>query len=257
VAPLAGASAQVPSVAPLAMLQRPPQHSTAVRHVSPTCRQKDGAGEQTPSTQYFEQQSVATSHGLPDVRHASLSGAHDPFVHVPPQHSSFAEHSSPSATHWPSEHSPPMHENEQQSGPVSHSAKAGAQTSGPVPPGLPPPVAEPPVAEPPIEEPPVSLPPVPSPPAPPFDEPEVPEEEPPVAPWPPCAPEPIPAPSSLPLSASPFEESSPPPQAEKTIPATRLAELRATVIRRENPFLPCCAFIVLGWSIVGKITTPR
>jgi hypothetical protein len=67
--------------------------------VSPTCRQNEGAGEQTSSTQYFEQHWEAAVHGFPDVRQESFSGAQEPFVHVPPQHSSFAEHSSPSAMH--------------------------------------------------------------------------------------------------------------------------------------------------------------
>jgi hypothetical protein len=99
VSPVAVATAQTPSVAPFAIVQRPPQHSLAARQVSPTCRQYDGDGEQSPSTQYLEQHWVGLSHGLPDVRHSPFSGAHTSFVQVPPQHSSFEVQASLSATH--------------------------------------------------------------------------------------------------------------------------------------------------------------
>jgi hypothetical protein len=88
-----------PSVAPSAMVHLPPQHSKSVRHVSPACTQYEGAGEQSPSTQYFEQQSAGASHGYPEVRHAPFSGAQTSFVQTPPQHSSFAVHAAPSAVH--------------------------------------------------------------------------------------------------------------------------------------------------------------
>jgi hypothetical protein len=219
-------------------------------------RQYDGAGEQTSSTQYFEQQSDAAEQGLPEVLHSGLSGAHEPFVHVPPQHSSFAVQSSPSAMHWSSVHSPPMHEKEQQSGPVSQSAPAGAQTTPPEPPWLLPPVELPPFELPPAEVPPVSAPPSfpPCPVPPTLIDP--PDEEPPVVAWPASAPEPVPPVS--PLSAPSSDESSPlPPHAEKAIPAISEAKLRDAVIRRDNPFFPCSAFICLAWNMAGRITTPR
>ena len=132
-APLAGASSQTPSVAPSAMVHFPPQHSLAVRQVSPAWRQYDGAGEQSPSRQYFEQQSPGAAQGLPEVLQASFSGTHTSFVQTPPQHSAPAVQASPSGVHWSAEHSPSTHEKEQQSGPLSHASPEPTQSPGPSP----------------------------------------------------------------------------------------------------------------------------
>jgi hypothetical protein len=51
VAPLDGASAHVPSAAPIALLQAPAQHSISVTHVSPVCVQNETPFEHNP----FEQ----------------------------------------------------------------------------------------------------------------------------------------------------------------------------------------------------------
>jgi hypothetical protein len=106
VAPAAGAE-QMPSVAPCAMLQMPPQQSNEFAHVSPVWMQNDG-GWQVPAGQYFEQQSPAAPHALPcDLQPApGLIAAHLPLAQLPPQHSPLAVQARPSdvhgaAAHWP------------------------------------------------------------------------------------------------------------------------------------------------------------
>ena len=49
--PGAVATLHVPSVAPTAFVQIPPQHSTSVLHTSPVCVQKEGVLEQKPPLQ--------------------------------------------------------------------------------------------------------------------------------------------------------------------------------------------------------------
>jgi hypothetical protein len=61
--------------------------------------QYEGAAEQSPSTQYLEQQSIAPLHVLPDVLQPPFKGTHTSFVQVPPQHSSFEVQASPSDVH--------------------------------------------------------------------------------------------------------------------------------------------------------------
>jgi hypothetical protein len=57
VVPGALGCAQTPRVTPLALLQRPPQHSRSDAHVSPVCVQYEPPVEQRPLLQNFEQQS--------------------------------------------------------------------------------------------------------------------------------------------------------------------------------------------------------
>ena len=90
---------QVPSAAPVVMLHAPPQHSTSVVQVSPTCVQYDGALLQTPFLQKLEQQSLLPPHVLPDVLHDGFSGAHVPPEQTPPQHSPSALHALLSDVH--------------------------------------------------------------------------------------------------------------------------------------------------------------
>jgi hypothetical protein len=93
------------------------RHSTSLAHASPFCVQNEGA-LQMPLLQYCEQHSPLPPHGLPDVLHAALRGAHLPAVHVPLQHSPLSVHAALSATHWFAEQLPLMHANVQQSGPI-------------------------------------------------------------------------------------------------------------------------------------------
>src|SRR5262245_39462153 len=94
--PVASATVHTPSVASAAMVHLPAQHSVSVRQVSPIWMQYEGAGEQSPSTQYFEQQSPAPLQVFPEVRQPPFSGTQVPFGQLPPQHCSFDVHSSPS-----------------------------------------------------------------------------------------------------------------------------------------------------------------
>jgi hypothetical protein len=68
---------QIPTVAPAALLQSPPQHSTLATHASPFCAQNEPF-EQKPLLQTLEQQSPWLEHALPVVRHVGFSGAQVP-----------------------------------------------------------------------------------------------------------------------------------------------------------------------------------
>ena len=103
-APDAGASWQIPSVAPFCLLHLPPQHSRSLVQASPAVVQYDGV-EQNPLLQYFAQHSPADVHGLPDVLQPA-SGVHMPDEHLPPQHALSAVHASLSAVHCVFEHAP-------------------------------------------------------------------------------------------------------------------------------------------------------
>ena len=98
-APLDGTSVHVPSDAPFAFWQRPPQHSASVTHESPEIVQNEGALSQIPFKQYFEQQSPFAPHVLPEVLQFALSARHEPPSHTPPQHSPSFEHDVPSLLH--------------------------------------------------------------------------------------------------------------------------------------------------------------
>ena len=105
------------------MLQRPPQQSVSLAHASPSCLQNEGLA-QTPWEQYCEQHSAAAVQGLPAVLQVTLSGAHVPFVHCPPQHSALAVQVWPSAVHAVALHFPLMQLPVQQSVPAAHAAFA-------------------------------------------------------------------------------------------------------------------------------------
>ena len=69
---------QVPSVAPAALLQSPPQHSRSLEHASPSCVQNDTLPLQVPLLHSFEQHSAFVEQALPAVRQEGFSGAHAP-----------------------------------------------------------------------------------------------------------------------------------------------------------------------------------
>ena len=76
--PVTSGIEQVPSVAPIALAQRPPQHSLSVAQASPNWVQNDGCPSQMPLVHSFEQQSPFIVQELPDVRHDGFRGAHVP-----------------------------------------------------------------------------------------------------------------------------------------------------------------------------------
>ena len=86
VVPGADGGLHVPSVAPCALVQSPPQHSKSVAQTSPLCVQNEGAPLQVPFRQYFEQQSPWAAQALPAVRQPVFSGAHLLDAQFPPQH---------------------------------------------------------------------------------------------------------------------------------------------------------------------------
>lgn len=117
----------MPSDAPLAFMQEPPQHSLSRLQASPFCVQNEGAPLHTPFEHRPEQHSALPPHVLPDVLHAVLSGAQVPLLHTPPQHSPSLLHEPLSAVHCLSEHLKSTHEYEQQSGPEPQSSPAMTQ----------------------------------------------------------------------------------------------------------------------------------
>jgi hypothetical protein len=120
----------MPSAAPAAFAQLPPQHSVSDEHASPFCAQNEGV-PQKPFLQYFAQHSPLPVQGLPVVLHVVESGVHLPPSHLPPQHSSFALHAPLSAVHCLSEHLPPTHEKVQHSGETAHAVPGVLQADGP------------------------------------------------------------------------------------------------------------------------------
>jgi hypothetical protein len=126
----AGGAPQVPSVAPAAIVQTPPQQSGPCEQVSPLWMQKEDAIEQWPEAQSFEQHSELCAHALPDVLHDLLSAVQLPPEHVPLQQSALAEHACPSETQVCVAHWPPTQESEQQSSDVLHVAPAASQLTG-------------------------------------------------------------------------------------------------------------------------------
>jgi hypothetical protein len=117
VEPGAGTS-QVPSVAPAAMLQIPPQQSPPRTHASPVWMQYEPPSAQCPPVQRCEQHWSFVEHVLPAVRQVTLSGTHVVPLHVPLQHvaepASF-EQLCPSETHWAAAQKPLAQLSEQQS----------------------------------------------------------------------------------------------------------------------------------------------
>jgi len=126
----AGGAPQVPSVAPVAIVQTPPQQSGPCEQVSPFWMQNEDAIEQWPEAQSCEQHSELCVHALPDVLQDLLSAVQEPPEHVPLQHSAPPVHACPSETQACAPHCPPTHESEQQSSDVLHAAPAASQLMG-------------------------------------------------------------------------------------------------------------------------------
>jgi hypothetical protein len=122
-----------PSVAPDAMLHRPPQHSVSCAHASPFWVQYDD-GPHVPFELHRPEQHAAAPvppavHVLPLVKHVVLSGVHlPPLPHSPPQHWPFDEHEPLSGVHafW---HTLPTQLTEQQSVFAEHDAPLGEHTA--------------------------------------------------------------------------------------------------------------------------------
>jgi len=82
---VAATAPQVPSVAPLAMLQMPLQQSKAFEQTSPDWMQKDDPRTQAPSRQSWEQHWSLLEQALPAVMHATLSAWQVPPTQLPLQ----------------------------------------------------------------------------------------------------------------------------------------------------------------------------
>ena len=123
-APGALGTLQVPSTAPVALVQTPPQHSVFVEHTSPVWVQNDGWAEQIPALQNLEQQSELPAQGLPAVLHVPLSGLQKPVVasQVPLQQSDEATHPWLSGMQSLLSQTPPTQVNVQHSLPAAHAA---------------------------------------------------------------------------------------------------------------------------------------
>lgn len=88
----AASTPHVPTTAPAATLQTPPQQSPAWAQMSPVCAQNEDARSQTPPVQYFEQQSLLLAQVLPLILHVVSSVTHAPLVQVPLQQLALDEH---------------------------------------------------------------------------------------------------------------------------------------------------------------------
>src|SRR4051812_40128536 len=71
-APVPSGSPQVPVPAPPTLTQLPLQHSALNAQMSPFWVQNETAPEHRPPLQKFEQHSLFSAHGLPDVRHDAV-----------------------------------------------------------------------------------------------------------------------------------------------------------------------------------------
>jgi hypothetical protein len=76
---------QVPTLAPVGIVQVPTQQSPLVWHASPVCPQNDEGWQMLP-LQNPEQQALLAVQALPSVLQVGLSAAHLPLVQVPLQH---------------------------------------------------------------------------------------------------------------------------------------------------------------------------
>jgi len=133
--PGANVSPQTPSVAPVAFVHAPPQHSKSVEQTSPVCVQNEPRLLQMPPLQNPPQQSPFWAHGLPAVLHAVLSGAQTPppvpfGTHCPPQQSLDVPHDPLSATHAVAPQTLLTHDPRQHSLPVVHAIPATLQLIG-------------------------------------------------------------------------------------------------------------------------------
>jgi hypothetical protein len=107
-APVVATSSQVPSVAPEAIAQEPPQQSLSRAQASPGWMQKEDPSAQVPFEQRPEQQPPAeppsvdvTEQGLPAVLQLALSAWQVPPLQLPPQHWPELVQLAPSATQAP------------------------------------------------------------------------------------------------------------------------------------------------------------
>ncbi len=123
----AGGAPQVPSVAPDAMLQMPPQHCVPVVQTSLFWTQYEELSEQWPAAQSWEQQSPLAAQALPAVLQLALSGTHLPPVQFPPQQSALAVQAWLSEMQVSPAHVPPVQVRAQQSVPVVQVAPAFPQ----------------------------------------------------------------------------------------------------------------------------------
>jgi hypothetical protein len=114
-----GGGPHLPTVAPAAMSQMPPQQSIELEHTSPVWMHQPGVRAHVPLLQKPEQQSPLAPHGLPAVLQNVLIGWQAPFVQVPLQHAPFALHGWLSATQLVAQ-TPLLQLSEQQSVPVAH-----------------------------------------------------------------------------------------------------------------------------------------
>jgi hypothetical protein len=129
----AGGEEQVPLVAPVAMVQMPPQQSVPMVQVSPFWPQNEGE-LQMPPEQSREQHSAPPAQALPRLLHVGLSGTHMPPVQLPLQQSELALHAWLSEVHGAMLQTPPAQLPEQQSSLAVHAAPSVPQ----LPPSLPP-----------------------------------------------------------------------------------------------------------------------
>jgi hypothetical protein len=133
----------VPSVAPFAIVQTPPQQSVWCAQTSPDWPQKDEA-LQWPALQRPEQHSASVAHALFNVLQFGLSATQEPFVQVPLQHSPALLHAAPSDVHAPRLQTPPEQTPVQHSPALVHAAPSFSQPP-PVPPTMTPVLEDPPV----------------------------------------------------------------------------------------------------------------
>lgn len=123
----------MPTSAPLALLQRPPQHSVSVLQMSPVCVQNEGVFEQTPLLQKAEQHSPLVPHVLPDVLQEPFRGLHvlappsAEGLHTPPQQLASEVHALLSEMQSVAPQEPPAHTNVQHSLAVAHAVAPGLQ----------------------------------------------------------------------------------------------------------------------------------
>jgi hypothetical protein len=122
-----GGAPQVPSVAPDALVQTPPQQSVASEQTSPFWMQNDDPILHVPPEQSLEQHSSPVVHGLPDVLHTVLSVWQTPPVQVPLQQLVPLVQGLLSATHTAAAHRLPTHETLQQSVLALHAPPAAMQ----------------------------------------------------------------------------------------------------------------------------------
>lgn len=121
VPPGAAGMPQVPSVAPDALLQMPPQQSVLLAQESPVCLQNEMLPAQMPLLQTCEQQSALALQVLPEVLQAvfnamqTLGPPSGPVAHLPPQHCASVVHGWLSEVHSLEPHLPPAQTPVQQS----------------------------------------------------------------------------------------------------------------------------------------------